>query len=117
MNRLQRLPGPEQYCVTLNGDDLIAPDRVLRRFVFHHPVFTRERSAAQRRHAELLNTHRTSYCGAYWRNGFHEDGLVSAMAVCQALAGAAPATPRALRDDGSVWNPLHPPVCHAELPL
>jgi len=85
MNLLQHLKSQHQFCVTLNGDELIDPARVLRTFVYHHPVFTVHRADAQRRHAELLNVHRTSYCGAYWGNGFHEDGVASALAVSRAL--------------------------------
>jgi predicted NAD/FAD-binding protein len=58
---------------------------VLRQFEYHHPVFTTGRAAAQARHGELLLANRTSYCGAYWRNGFHEDGVVSALAVVDAI--------------------------------
>ncbi|MFO0948524.1 MAG: FAD-dependent oxidoreductase [Planctomycetota bacterium] len=85
MNLLQGIRSPQTYCVTLNDDDRINPERVIRRFVYHHPVFTVARDAAQARHHELLVDNRTSFCGAYWRNGFHEDGVVSALAVVDAL--------------------------------
>ncbi len=90
MNILQHLPTDEVYCVTLNGQDRIDPAKVIRSFVYHHPVFTSERSAVHRRHAELLNRGRTSFCGAYWGNGFHEDGVNSALAVCAALEREEP---------------------------
>jgi predicted NAD/FAD-binding protein len=83
MNRLQRLPGDRQYFVTLNRTAAVRPDRILRRFEYTHPVFTAAGVAAQARHPELLGHRRTSYCGAYWRNGFHEDGVVSALAACR----------------------------------
>jgi uncharacterized protein len=79
MNILQGLAVPEQYLVTLNNSDRIDPRRVLRRFEYDHPVFTRESLAAQARQAELNAGGRTLFCGAYWRNGFHEDGVVSAI--------------------------------------
>ena len=79
MNRLQRLDAPETLCVTLNATERIAPDRILARMTYHHPLFTPEGVAAQARHRELDGTHRTYYCGAWWRNGFHEDGVVSAL--------------------------------------
>jgi predicted NAD/FAD-binding protein len=85
MNILQGIQSQHTFCVTLNDELRIAPERVLRRFVYHHPVFTTRRRFAQARHAELLNINRTSFCGAYWRNGFHEDGVVSALAVVNAL--------------------------------
>jgi predicted NAD/FAD-binding protein len=68
---------------------------VLRRFVYHHPLFTRERAAAQARHRDLVSANRTSYCGAYWGNGFHEDGVNSALAVCCGI----------LRKEHA-WNPV-----------
>lgn len=89
LNILQHIRARETFCLTLNGEDLVAPDRVLERFEFAHPVFTTSRAAAQARHQELIGCHRTSYCGAYWRNGFHEDGVQSALAVCQALGAPA----------------------------
>lgn len=79
MNRLQTLDAPETLCVTLNATERIAPDRILARMTYHHPLFTPEGVATQARHRELDGTHRTYYCGAWWRNGFHEDGLVSAL--------------------------------------
>ena len=85
MNLLQGLCSKQVFCVTLNGEDEIAPDRVLRRIEYQHPIYTTRRKAAQRRHEELLDANRTSFCGAYWGNGFHEDGVVSALAVCRAL--------------------------------
>ncbi|MFO1021427.1 MAG: FAD-dependent oxidoreductase [Planctomycetales bacterium] len=92
MNILQQIESRQTFCVTLNEEEGIDPAKVLRRFEYHHPVFTTKRSAAQRRHRELLNVNRTSFCGAYWGNGFHEDGVVSGLAVVRALEGAHPAT-------------------------
>ncbi len=78
MNMLQGLDCDQQYCVTLNNDREIDPTKVIRRIRYQHPVFSREAVAAQLRQAEV-NTDRTYFCGAYWRNGFHEDGVVSAL--------------------------------------
>ena len=78
MNMLQDLDCAEQYCVTLNNDRHIDPGRVIRRIEYQHPVFSLDAVAAQHRQVEL-NTDRTFFCGAYWRNGFHEDGVVSAL--------------------------------------
>lgn len=85
MTRLQRLGTKQRVFITLNADERIHSDRVLQRLVYHHPVFTTGRRAAQRRHGELMNHQGASFCGAYWGNGFHEDGVVSALAVCRAL--------------------------------
>ena len=90
MTRLQRLPTGRRYLVTLNADAAVDPARVLKRMVYHHPIFTAGRTAAQQRHAELINHGRASFCGAYWGSGFHEDGVNSALAVCQVLNGPSP---------------------------
>lgn len=85
MNILQGIRSRRVFNVTLNDADGIDPDLVIRRIVYEHPVFTDQRSLAQQRHGELIGPNRTSYCGAYWGYGFHEDGVRSGLAVCNAL--------------------------------
>jgi predicted NAD/FAD-binding protein len=82
MNSLQGLDAGETFCVTLNRTADIAPDKILRRFSMAHPVYTPGTPDAQARHAEISGRNRTHFCGAYWGNGFHEDGVNSALAVC-----------------------------------
>jgi len=82
MNVLQRLESRRTYLVSLNMEGEIDPARIIRRIPCAHPVFTPEALRAQRRHEELLSA-QTSFCGAYWRYGFHEDGVQSALAVCR----------------------------------
>ena len=79
MNILQGLPTDRQFMVTLNHTEAIDPRRVIEVVQYEHPVFTPEAVAAQQRHGEIDGAKRTYYCGAYWRNGFHEDGVVSAL--------------------------------------
>lgn len=83
MNILQGLRSPEPLLVTLNHTDRINPAKVIKRLRYHHPVYTTAGAAAQTRHAEISGVNRTAYCGAYWRNGFHEDGVVSALTALQ----------------------------------
>ena len=90
MNRLQGIRACHTFCVTLNADERINPQLVLRRFTYHHPIFKAARFAAQRRRQELIDHDRISYCGAYWGNGFHEDGVKSALAVCEFLQRRQP---------------------------
>jgi predicted NAD/FAD-binding protein len=85
MNILQRLESDTTFCVTLNNTDSIDPEKILRRFNYAHPVFTLGGIAAQQRWSEINGANKTWFCGAYWRNGFHEDGVVSALKVCEAL--------------------------------
>jgi predicted NAD/FAD-binding protein len=79
MNILQGLVSRHIYCVTLNASDEIDESKVLRRMVYHHPLFTPAGVAAQARHREISGVRNTHYCGAWWRFGFHEDGVVSAL--------------------------------------
>ncbi len=81
MNRLQRLGAANRYCVTLNRTPEIDAARVIRRIGYEHPVFTTASVAAQGRRDEVNGVRRTWFCGAYWGFGFHEDGVVSALAV------------------------------------
>jgi len=83
MNMLQGLQETETYCVTLNDTHNIDPDRIIRRMQYQHPLFTTPGIAAQQRHREINGRQRTWYCGAYWRFGFHEDGVVSALTALQ----------------------------------
>ncbi|MDZ7747615.1 MAG: FAD-dependent oxidoreductase [Halofilum sp. (in: g-proteobacteria)] len=85
MNILQRLRAQRTWCVTLNDTGTVDPARIVRRIEYAHPLFTPARARAQARHAELIRHRRTSYCGAYWGYGFHEDGVRSAVAVARAF--------------------------------
>ena len=69
--------------MTLNTPDDIAPDKVIRRIAYHHPVYSTAAFAAQKRRDEINGVNRTWFCGAYWGYGFHEDGVKSALAVCR----------------------------------
>ena len=85
LNRLQRLGGTTEYCVTLNPNGSIDEGRVLKKMVYTHPLYTREAVRAQSRWDEVSGAHRTHFAGAYWYYGFHEDGLNSALRVARRL--------------------------------
>ncbi len=85
MNILQGIRSRHVFCVTLNSDHLLDESQIYGRFVYHHPIYTARRTWAQDRHEELIHHHHISYCGAYWGNGFHEDGVQSALAVANRL--------------------------------
>ena len=86
MNVLQNFDdAPETFCVTLNRSRDINPEKVIKRFEYDHPVFTQDAVAAQERYHDIGNRNRTHFCGAYWFNGFHEDGVRSALRVTRAF--------------------------------
>ncbi len=94
MNMLQNFhDAPETFLVTLNRPQEIDPNKIIERFDYAHPVFTPDGIIAQSQHGEIsgrseaaggdYRSARTHYCGAYWFNGFHEDGVNSALRVAQ----------------------------------
>lgn len=85
MNLLQDLRTPEHYCVTLNPTVEIATNKIIKTLKYEHPIFSKGRKVFQKRHSELINQQDRSFCGAYWGNGFHEDGVASALRVCSKL--------------------------------
>jgi len=85
MNILQNLRAPVEFCVTLNHVDAIDPNRIIREITYHHPVYTPHGLAARQKLHEINGKNNTFYCGAYWGYGFHEDGVKSALAVCEAF--------------------------------
>ena len=85
MNRLQGLPVGENYCVTLNASAAIRPEKILRRLVYDHPIFTLDSMRAQQGWRKISGVNRTHFCGAYWFYGFHEDGVNSALRVAESL--------------------------------
>ncbi|RUO65380.1 Predicted NAD/FAD-binding protein [Pseudidiomarina planktonica] len=85
MNILQGIEAPEVFCVTLNNTSAIDADKILRRFTYGHPVYSVASLAARKRRGEICGQQHTHFCGAYWYNGFHEDGVRSALDVAKAL--------------------------------
>lgn len=83
MNILQRIRSRTPLLVTLNLADRVDPKHVIRELRYEHPVFTAAAVAAQARHAEIDGVDRAYFCGAYWGFGFHEDGVVSALAALE----------------------------------
>jgi predicted NAD/FAD-binding protein len=85
MNILQGLKSDTRFCVSLNQTAAIDPSKILARYCFAHPQYSLSTVAAQARWDELLGSQHTYYCGAYWANGFHEDGVISGLRVAQAF--------------------------------
>jgi len=86
MNLLQGIESQETFCVSLNQTDAIAPETILGSYNYSHPVFTLPGMQAQSQWETLAGQNRTWFCGAYWANGFHEDGVRSALRVVNSIA-------------------------------
>lgn len=85
VSRLQNHNSPTPILVTLNATEKIASERIIRKFTYHHPAYSVAAIEAQGKHQEISGKNRTHYCGAYWGNGFHEDGVNSALAVAKSF--------------------------------
>ncbi|QXI27723.1 NAD(P)/FAD-dependent oxidoreductase [Pseudomonas vanderleydeniana] len=85
MNILQGITSDNTFCVSLNQTADIDPGKILARYTYAHPQYDLAAIAAQQRWEELHGKRHTYYCGAYWANGFHEDGVNSALRVAEAF--------------------------------
>lgn len=85
MNILQGLETQQTLCVSLNQNDKIAPEHVLRSFNYAHPEFSLDALNAQQQRSIISGKQHTHFCGAYWYSGFHEDGVRSALDVCNSF--------------------------------
>jgi predicted NAD/FAD-binding protein len=83
MNILQGFDAPVTFCVSLNQSESVDPAKVLARFDYAHPQYSLAGIAAQARQNDLQGQQHSYFCGAYWANGFHEDGVVSALTVAE----------------------------------
>lgn len=85
MNILQGIDSDTTFCVSLNQTEAIDPNKILARYTYAHPQYSLAGVDAQARWPELAGVNHTWFCGAYWANGFHEDGVVSGLRVASAL--------------------------------
>jgi predicted NAD/FAD-binding protein len=90
MNILQSFQAPVEFCVSLNLESRLEPSKIIRKMVYHHPVYCPESLAARRRLKEINGFNRTFFAGAYWGYGFHEDGVNSALEVCRHFGKGLP---------------------------
>ena len=83
MNILQSLDADQDCLVRLNSTGEIDSNKIIKKSEYHNPLFTVDGVQAQSRKKEISGINNTFYCGAYWGNGFHEDGVNSALEVCR----------------------------------
>jgi len=96
MNSLQGVSDRENYFVSINGAERVAPDKILRTIRYEHPLFSLAAVSAQaevpRLNGDAQGRTETYFAGAWQRYGFHEDGLLSAANLSQQLLGRDPWT-------------------------
>lgn len=85
MNSLQPIPESDPHFVTLNTTRPIREELIYDECTLRHPVYDLEALAAQDTVRDMNGTNRTWFCGAWMKNGFHEDGLGSAVDIVDAI--------------------------------
>lgn len=90
MNSLQNLPGTTNFFVTLNDPDHINQSKILKRIEYTHPLFDREAIKAQKELPQLNENGQVYFCGSYFKYGFHEDALASAVVLCKKIKPSVP---------------------------
>ncbi|MDD9959357.1 MAG: FAD-dependent oxidoreductase [Gammaproteobacteria bacterium] len=81
MNILQGIKSDDPFLVSLNARHKIDSKKIIGEYIYAHPVYSLKGMRAQARRNEISGLDRIHYCGAYWYNGFHEDGVRSALDV------------------------------------
>ncbi|MBH48503.1 MAG: NADP transhydrogenase subunit alpha [Halobacteriovorax sp.] len=91
MNKLQNVSDQQNYFININGEEHVDPKKVLRRIEYHHPLFDTQAALAQRSLHDLnRNNDPLFFCGSYFRFGFHEDALASAVDLAEIILGRSP---------------------------
>lgn len=89
MNILQGIQSKHTFCVSLNDDEAINPNKIIAQYQYAHPQYTASSVKAQKHRRNINGKNNTWFCGAYWYNGFHEDGLRSAQDVVAVIKAQA----------------------------
>jgi predicted NAD/FAD-binding protein len=88
MNILQGINAPDTFIVSLNASHLIEPSKIISRHHYAHPCFSLKARHAQQQWGSINGVNNSWFCGAYWNNGFHEDGCSSGIRVAKALGAS-----------------------------
>jgi uncharacterized protein len=88
MNSLQGVSNRQNYFVSINGENSVNPNSILKRIEYEHPVFSLGAIKAQKE-LPMMNQRQTNvyFCGSYFKYGFHEDAFMSALELCRTLTG------------------------------
>tara|TARA_A100001015_G_scaffold217028_1_gene243776 strand:+ start:1065 stop:2339 length:1275 start_codon:yes stop_codon:yes gene_type:complete len=85
MNRLQSIPSKTPYLVTLNTKVDIKEEHIIRELNYTHPIFSNKALKTQPKLPSLNGINQTYFCGSYFKNGFHEDAVSSAINAVKSL--------------------------------
>jgi len=90
MNRLQNVSKKRNYFVTINDPGRIPEKEIIRKIQYDHPLFSMGSVMAQEKFTELNTESNIHFVGAYFRYGFHEDGIESSVRLAELILGENP---------------------------
>ena len=88
MNNLQGVSNNCDYFVNINGEEEVNPDKIIKKVDFEHPLFDAAAVKAQSKLKQLNQKSKSQniyLCGSYFKYGFHEDALNSAIELCETI--------------------------------
>ena len=85
MNSLQQVSKNKNYFVSINESKTISKNKIIKEIIYEHPIFTVEAMRMQNQLSEINGNGKVFFCGSYFRYGFHEDALMSAVEVCKLI--------------------------------
>ena len=90
MNILQHIKRDQfgHVLVTMNPDHEPSPDSTQGKYIYRHPLYTVKAVRAQEQLDSIQNKSCVSFCGAWTKYGFHEDGFSSGLKVAKDHLGA-----------------------------
>lgn len=85
MNMLQQLKAEQHYCVSVNPRATINESKILKEMTYQHPIYNKNTLIGQQKLKSVNGSSKIYCCGAYMGNGFHEDGVKSAVDIAEML--------------------------------
>ena len=85
LNLLQNIKNKENIFLTLNPYFDIQEDKIIKKIKFTHPYFDQNAIDNQKKLNTLQNKNNILFCGSYFGNGFHEDGIKSSIEMLKHL--------------------------------
>jgi predicted NAD/FAD-binding protein len=90
MNQLQPLKTQTEYFININGEKHVRPETIIKKIIYHHPVFDVAAVSAQEQLHHLNEIGPIYFCGSYFKYGFHEDALTSSVKLYEQMTGKSP---------------------------
>ena len=85
LNQLQNLKIERNIFLTINPFIKIPEDKVFKKVIFTHPYYDNDALSNQVNLVNIQNKKNILFCGSYFGDGFHEDGIKSSIDMLNKL--------------------------------